>query len=504
MIKKITICILLLCLYIPGIAQKNKYTSPKRELRSAWIATVWGIDWPNPRASASSQKAAMTRMLDSLKNNNFNAVNFQVRSMSDAMYKSSYEPWSSYLTGTRGKHPGYDPLQFVVSECHKRGMECHAWINPYRFCIGRTWSSAQDAEVIGGGHLLRSGKFYVLDPAQQWTVNRIVNVCKEIVTHYDIDGVLFDDYFYPDGIVSTALAGDYKEYSMSGSLESIGNWRRNNVMKMVKAVYTMLRQSKPWVRFGISPAGIACTQSWLAQKYGISPCPSGNDWQYEKIFSDPVAWLQAQVVDYVSPQIYWKTGNPKADYGLLAPWWCKTATHFGRQAFISAGIDKLSSTSEFVEWANQVQIARNNCQEGMAGIFFYSAGNLYRKQGLEEQLCHYLKRTVFTCPALPPIQPWRNKRVNRNLKVGEVTLRNGVLSWQPVYKVRYTVYMLPPGTQEANFKADAKHLLGIVYNPEDKTDDASFVLPADKRKGYRYAVCILDRYGNEYAPQFSQ
>ena len=191
------------------------YSVPKREFRSAWVATVWALDWPRDAndneangMNAEVQKASMIRMLDSLKRNNFNAVNFQVRSMCDAMYKSSYEPWSSYLTGTRGKAPSYDPLQFVVEECHKRGMECHAWVNPYRFSTGANWTTAYDNKLREDGHLLTYGSTIILDPAQQWTIDRITDVCREIITNYDVDGILYDDYFYPDGIPSNSTAED--------------------------------------------------------------------------------------------------------------------------------------------------------------------------------------------------------------------------------------------------------------------------------------------------------
>ena len=235
--KRIIAFSLLLTFVLAAFAQRLPQSTmpPKRELRSAWVSTVWGIDWPKQGAPAERQKAELVRMLDSLKNNNFNAINLQVRSMSDAFYQSSYEPWSSYLTGTRGKHPGYDPLAFAVSECHKRGMEIHAWINPYRFCITKMWNTERDQEAKR--HLLRWGKFYILDPAQQWTIDRIVNVCREVVTKYDVDGILYDDYFYPNGIASSVAAPDYKEWKNSGTDLSIGDWRRENVNLMVKAVY---------------------------------------------------------------------------------------------------------------------------------------------------------------------------------------------------------------------------------------------------------------------------
>ena len=155
-------------------AYSATYTTPKREFRSAWIATVWALDWPRDandnaanNTNATVQKQQMIRMLDSLKNNNFNNVCFQVRSMCDAMYQSSYEPWSSYLTGTRGSTPSYDPLAFVVEECHKRGMECHAWVNPYRYSTGSSWNTTQDKVVTNGEHTIAYNGVEILDPAQQ-------------------------------------------------------------------------------------------------------------------------------------------------------------------------------------------------------------------------------------------------------------------------------------------------------------------------------------------------
>ena len=227
-------------------AYSATYTTPKREFRSAWIATVWALDWPRDandnaanNTNATVQKQQMIRMLDSLKNNNFNNVCFQVRSMCDAMYKSSYEPWSSYLTGTRGSTPSYDPLAFVVEECHKRGMECHAWVNPYRYSTGSSWNTAADQELKSSGHLLTYGTTIILDPAQQWTIDRITNVCREIVANYDVDGLVFDDYFYPNGIPESSDADDYSEWRNSGTSMSIGDWRRDNVNRMVKSVYDL-------------------------------------------------------------------------------------------------------------------------------------------------------------------------------------------------------------------------------------------------------------------------
>ena len=504
-IKRIITYSLLAIFAVTACAQRLPQTTtpPKRELRSAWVSTVWGIDWPRQGAPAQKQKAELVRMLDSLKNNNFNAINLQVRSMSDAFYQSSYEPWSSYLTGSRGKYPGYDPLAFAVSECHKRGMELHAWINPYRFSISSVWNNERDQEAKK--HLLKWGKFYILDPAQQWTIDRIVNVCREVVTKYDVDGILYDDYFYPEGISSTVAAPDYKEWKASGSTLSFGDWRRDNVNRMVKAVYDMIQATKPWVRFGISPAGVACTSKALAEKHGVEPCPSGSDWQYSGIFSDPVAWLKGHLIDFIAPQVYWKIGNRRADFGLVAPWWCKVARQFSRQAFVSMSIDKLVSTSEFPEWATEMELLRKNCAPGQSGTIFWSVRNLYNKPGLSEQLCHYLKRTVYQYPSLVPIAPWRNNVARKAPVVNFLKREGAALKWQLIPHCRYTVYAFPKSVDKSKFSTEVKYLLGMVYNPEQQgADMVTYAIPAALRANYQFAVCALDRYDNEYAPSFTE
>ena len=192
--KKICNLLAIVMLLASFTAQAATYGTPKRELRSAWVATVWALDWPKTTVSSTGnaneinkQKNQLTELLDSLKNNNMNAIYFQVRSMCDAMYKSSYEPWSSYLVSSRGMDPGWDPLQFAVEESHKRGMECHAWVNPYRFSTGTNWNTEQDQKLRNDGMLLTYGSTVILNPGLKATRERIVDVVKEIVKNYDVD-----------------------------------------------------------------------------------------------------------------------------------------------------------------------------------------------------------------------------------------------------------------------------------------------------------------------------
>ncbi len=481
-------------LVIVMVTQAWGYGIPKREFRSAWIATVWCLDWPTQGAGATRQMQEMDRLLDSLQVNNFNAVNFQVRSMCDAMYKSSIEPWSSYLTGRRGQDPGFDPLQYVVEGCHKRGMECHAWVNPYRWSTGTDWNTPYDQELKNDGWLLTYGATVILDPGQQRTIDRIVAVCKDIITHYDVDGILYDDYFYPSGIPTDASAEDYDEWQASGTSMSFGDWRRDNVNRMVQAVYDMIQETRPEVRYGISPAGVAASSSAVAGKHGVEPCPTGSDWQYNGIFSDPLAWLETQSIDYISPQVYWPFGHSTNDYGLITGWWGKIAAHFGRQVYISSSISGLTGSStavQYKEYADEVEFNRTSSVDGNPGAIFYSCKYLYALSS--NPLGHYLKNTVFTRPALPPVMPW--KEGYNPGKVQNLERVSNTLQWDGYENVRYTVYAFPITMNTTTFTGQIDYLLGMTYEP-------SFEIPEPYRQGYQYAVSVLDRVGNEWEPAF--
>ncbi len=491
--KRFGTSLLVMLLLAAWIMQAWAYGIPKREFRSAWIATVWCLDWPSQGAGATKQKEQMDRLLDSLQVNNFNAVNFQVRSMCDAMYQSSLEPWSSFLTGHRGQDPGFDPLQYVVEGCHKRGMECHAWVNPYRWSTGTDWNTPQDQELKEDGWLLTYGSTIILDPGQQRTIDRIVAVCREIITNYDVDGILYDDYFYPQNIPTDASAEDYGEWQASGTTLSFADWRRDNVNRMVQAVYDMIQETRPDVRYGISPAGVAATSAAVANKYGVEPCPAGSDWQYNGIFSDPLAWLAAQSIDYISPQVYWPIGAT-ADYGKITPWWGKVANKFGRQVYISSSISSLNNSSgevQYKEYANEVELNRTSSLDDCPGAIFYSCKYLYTLNSYS--LAHYLKNTVFTRPALPPAMPW--KQGYNPGEVQNLSRTGNSISWEGYDNVRYTVYAFPMTMNKNTFTGQIDFLLGMTYEP-------SFDLPEQYQQGYQFAVCVLDRVGNEWAPAF--
>lgn len=485
-----------------AIAALPMSSGVKREVRSVWMATVWALDWPSSTSSTTAQKNEMVKYLDVLQKNNFNAVYFQVRTMSDAFYKSSYEPWSSYLTGTRGKDPEWDPLAFVVEECHKRGMECHAWVNPYRFSTGSNWSTAQDQALKSAGMLLAYTKSdgkttTIMNPGLESVRKRIVDVCKEIISNYDVDGLVFDDYFYPEGIPVTSSAGDYDLWQKSGASMTFGDWRRNNVNQMVADVYKMVQQQKPYVRFGISPAGAACTSAAVAAKHGIDRCPVASDWQYDGIFSDPVAWLEAGTIDYISPQLYWKTNHKTNPFGPMTKWWSYVAKHFGRHHYASHSISFLNSsntTSDWEEIGKQVQFSRDYTENEAPGAVFYSAAYVTGKK--QSGFGEWLQVNKFQNKALTPAIDWKKSDLEK-VQVSALSKRATVLSWAGVDNVRYSVYAVPESVNVETLDSNipAEYLLGVSYK-------TTYTMPDDKKSGYNYAVCVLDRYGNEYEPVY--
>lgn len=485
-----------------AIAALPMSSGVKREVRSVWMATVWALDWPSSTSSTTAQKNEMVKYLDVLQKNNFNAVYFQVRTMSDAFYKSSYEPWSSYLTGTRGKDPGWDPLAFVVEECHKRGMECHAWVNPYRFSTGSNWSTAQDQALKSAGMLLAYTKSdgkttTILNPGLESVRKRIVDVCKEIISNYDVDGLVFDNYFYPEGIPVTSSAGDYDLWQKSGASMTFGDWRRNNVNQMVADVYKMVQQQKPYVRFGISPAGAACTSAAVAAKHGIDRCPVSSDWQYDGIFSDPVAWLEAGTIDYISPQLYWKTNHKTNPFGPMTKWWSYVAKHFGRHHYASHSISFLNSSNTTGDWeeiGKQVQFSRDYTENEAPGAVFYSAAYVTGKK--QSGFGEWLQVNKFQNKALTPAIDWKKSDLEK-VQVSALSKRATVLSWAGVDNVRYSVYAVPESVNVETLDSNipAEYLLGVSYK-------TTYTMPDDKKSGYNYAVCVLDRYGNEYEPVY--
>ena len=510
---------LILALFISFISS-NLWASdvaPKREFRSVWIATVANIDWPKQKGNSASviaqQKADLLAYIERMQEMNLTTICFQVRSMCDAMYQSSYEPWASYLTGTRGKDPGWDPLQFVCNECHKRGLEVYAWVNPYRWASSGSlsqWNTDFDTEIKNKDWLITNGTFTVLNPGLDATREHIVKVCKEIIEKYPVEGMIFDDYFYPTGGTSESTdAPDYQLWKNSGTSLSIGDWRRLNVDNMITDVYNMVQQTRPEVRFGLAPPGTAGAS---ASKYGLSTWPGGYDTQYTSLYSDPLSWMNKHIVDFMSPQIYWHNDHSMASFGKISNWWYSLAKHFKNvHCSVSINIYDLAQAMGYQEdlgntqahWEEHVynvkqsrQFAADNGVKAFGSNFYsiqYFCGQ-YAEHG------DYVAKECFPTKALVPEIDW--KTVTNYGAVKNFNCTNGTLSWDAVTGphtntvIRYSVYAVPLSvTHDAAMTddgIDGQYLLDVTYAP-------SFAIPTNKQSGYWYAVCVYDGFGKEHS-----
>ena len=523
----------LVLLFVASNLFAQEYTAPKREFRGAWLSTVWAIDWPGNRdntvAAEKSQKAQMIEILDRYKAANMNVCFFQVRGFSDAFYNSEYEPWSKYLCGERGKAPNYDPFQFVIDECHKRGIECHAWINPYRYSTSQdTYGTLPtDYSNTHPEWLLDCGGTVILNPGMPEVRQRIVDVVVDILSKYDVDGIVFDDYFYPNGgMTDEKDQAQYDAYNPD-SLER-GDWRRHQVNLMVKGVHDAIKERKPWVRFGISPAGVACTSKSVANKYGITPCPSSSDWQYNGIYSDPVAWISQNTVDYISPQVYWTIGA-NADYSKIVPWWGTVVHKFGRHNYTSCSLSDLkrepssapahapqseeySDVEEYAEdrvfariperqdvmmrvfypqeTVNEIVINRESAKEGAPGMVFFSTNKLSTVGFIDK-----LTSTVYTNYILPPAITWH--KAESQEMVTNLKLSGQTLTWDDDQVLRYAIYAIPKAERNQPLATTMpRHLLGMSYA-------TTYELPEGISSAtHAIAVTVVDGYANEFAPRF--
>ena len=471
---------------------------PKREQRGMWI-TAYLSDWPSGTITESNtpiMQNACRKMLDTLRVNHINAIYYHVRAMCDAMYNSAYEPWSSYVSSTRGVAPPFDPFGYLVEEAHKRGIEVYAWVNPYRYGHGSNmWGQSElDYVYTHPEWLLTTSYETVLNPGIPEVRQRVVDVCKDILVKYDIDGLVFDDYFYNQDNPSFSLDADlYNAYKAGGGTMSQGDWRRENVNQMVKDVNDMVKSTKPWVRFGIGPAGVACTSQAVADKYGVEPCPVGSDWQYNQIYSDPMAWVTRGTIDFLAPQVYWKTTGT---FTGVTTWWGKMAARFNRHIFISQWVpdEEGWTLAEFVKQGHVMRDAM--AAGGNPGMVYFRYGTWRNKKevidGKVRQLRTWLKDSLYSTIALNPSPAWL-KPDQTYLTVSNINFNDGTLSWDSIPNVRYVIYTIPDGVEDKDFHCEARYIDGVSYW-------ASYSVPANKREGYHYAVTVLDRWENEYAP----
>ena len=478
---------LVLQLAIP--VKADALSAPKREFRTAWITTENGLDWPQSLVPEEQQQQ-LCAMLDSLQRYRFNAVCFQVRSSCDALYASSIEPWSSVVTGVRGQEPSYDPLRFVVDECHKRGLECHAWVTPFRFECDSASLTPADEALLAEDKLITWNGETILNPAQNRTTARLVAVCQEIVKTYDVDGLVFDHCAYQRGLPLDERAGDFQPWIDSGVKMALSQWRLHAISRNVREVYEML-QNQPYVRFGVAVDGVATSDSNVLYNCNLTPCP-GEEWQYSEAFSNPLDWLLGQDIDYLAPTMHWLTTDTVTPAGKLIAWWGAATAQYERASFPL--FDLTTPDASVQEWANQVQLMRAGNSDGQAGAHFSPSNVLCPIDGTTS-LAQRLSLAVYPTQALPPAMTW--KTAANPGEVSELAVNDGLLTWRGIDRMRYSVYAFPLLPDGTIFDCQPQYLLGIAY-------DSTYVLPESVREGYRYAVCVLDRLGNEYAPAFTE
>ena len=356
--KRITaliISVILILSFLPSVSFASS-----TDMRGVWVSTVTNLDFPSAKGlSADEQKKELTDMFDNFKNMGINTIIFQVRPCGDALYKSSINPWSQYLTGVQGQDPGYDPLEFAVSEAHKRGMELHAWLNPYRVTMkGNTdinTLAANNPARLHPDWLINYNDTLTFNPAKQEVIDLICDTVKEIVTNYDVDAIHFDDYFYPSG---------YPLSEGEGQDGNEANQRRENVNNMVKAVSGTINAYAPDVEFGISPMGI-----WKdAEVDGYQIKGSSS---YYTVFGDSVTWIKNGWIDYIVPQIYWEDSHATASYSKLVKWWNNTVQGTGVKLYIGEGIYKEAIAKEIT---SHFEIDKN--YNNVQGNIFFRAGML--------------------------------------------------------------------------------------------------------------------------------
>jgi uncharacterized lipoprotein YddW (UPF0748 family) len=375
---------------------------PKYEFRAAWVATVDNIDWPSKgNYDSDNQKKEFLELLDMHKRNGMNAVIVQVRPATDAFYPSEFEPWSEWLTGKQGRAPSpyYDPLEFMIEETHKRGMEFHAWCNPYRaeFNVGASSIAPNHITRTHPEWFLKYGDKRYFDPGNKEGQEFVVKVIRDIVHRYKIDGMHFDDYFYPYRITG-------KEFPDEPSFQRYGNgmarddWRRSNTDSIILKLSTAIKEEKKQCRFGISPFGVWRNQDkdpeGSATKAGVT--------NYDDLYADILLWLRNGWIDYVAPQLYWEFGHKAAPYEILLDWWSKHT--YGKHCYIGLGIYRARSNAA---WKDSTLLPRQitalrNTPNIQGAIYFSSKSFVNNPNGWSDSL----QNNYYKYPALVPPMDW--------------------------------------------------------------------------------------------------
>ena len=480
----ITAILTLLISYSFQASDNENIPSVLREMRAAWVATVANIDWPSrPGLSVEQQKQEAIAILEKVKELNMNTVVFQARPQADAFYRSDLEPWSYYLTGEQGKapEPFYDPMEFWIEESHNRGIEFHAWLNPYRANHSSMRSEISPKSVVKAHpdwvKKLGNAGYYWMDPTLQEVQDHCFAVIMDIVNRYDVDAIHFDDYFYPyrDYNDGNDFPDDdtYQAYLANGGLLQRDDWRRDAVNKFIKRVYEGIKSEKPLVKFGISPFGV--------YRPGIPLSIAGFD-QYGILYADAKLWLNEGWIDYFTPQLYWPISRVELSYPVLLNWWESENTYkrnLWPGLFIRPEVERKEMTLEIL---NQIMVTRGIVPQS-PGTMLFSMRSLMSK---DTTITKALINGPFKTIAISPAYAWLDSKLPAAPQLTVDQLRNELkISWQPA--------------------RDEKPFLYVLYTKIDETWSYE-VFPASTfsvskqvnvKRIFAVAISAIDRCGNE-------
>ena len=461
---------------------------PKREFRGAWIQAVNG---QFTGMNEQQMKNYLTGMLDSLQLVHVNAVIFQVRVEGDALYESRFEPWSRFITGVQGRSPGWDPLAFMVEECHKRNMELHAWINPYR-------ARTRGTSYVAPNHMSKKrpdnfisydGQLY-FNPSLQSNRDHICGIVRDILMRYDVDGLHIDDYFYPYPANGKEFDDD-RWFRQSGQTNKAA-WRRENVNHLIYQLYCTVREVKPWVKFGVSPFGIyrnLRTWEYGSETRGLQ-C-------YDDLYADVLFWIEKGWVDYCVPQIYWEIGHSAADYEELVEWWAKYAS--GRPLYVGQDVNRTVNAADVNSPGNNQQVAKYDMQRMwrniQGGCFWDAASAANNVNGYRDVLAN----SYYRYPSLMPLYPFMDNKAPAKVEGVGVVEDNGknVLVWivaDDAYSdvmnspYRFVVYCFAKGE-----RVDINNPANIL----EITSKTFYEIPASMEGQHTFVVTVLDRMNNE-------
>ena len=479
-----------------GMALNVLAQNPKREFRGAWLHVIGQSQWQNK--TTAQAKAYIDDQFQKLQDAGCNAVIFQVRPTADAMYKSDLEPWTAWLTGKRGKAPSpeWDPMEYAIDQAHRRGMEFHAWLNPYRVT-----SNAKD--ILPSSHMAnkephRFVKFNgqtFFDPAYKENRDFICDVVRDIVNRYDVDAIHIDDYFYPYPANGKKFNADDASYAKFGKGVERNQWRRNNVDLLIEQLYTTIKGEKPWVRFGVSPFGI-----WRNKKSDPRGSESSGLQNYDDLYADVLLWARNGWIDYLAPQLYWTLDMKAAPSRHLAQWWNDNSE--GVDVYIGQDVQRTMTnpdprTGDKNELATKVKLSRDlpNVKGNVWWHGYWVTDNL---RGVADSLALKHQSTI----ALPPAYGDRNVKPSpvSNLKI-ERKGGDNFLVWDAPARgktenetdaIRFVVYQFFPG-EDVNLD-DSQTIIALTPDPYVPLDD-------DALKGCRFVVTALDRMNRESDPR---